>query len=134
MLADDNVLVTPEFEDGSRGSVTYSALGADRMPKELVEITGSGRSAVIDNFRRVALYGGTHVSTHRGRQDKGHDARFQTLVRAVSAGGPAPVPAEEFSASALATLCVAESLAPGAPTRLAEQTSRPCSGAPTGSR
>ncbi len=115
ILADDNVLVALEFADGSRGSVTYCALGADRMPKELVEVIGGGRSAVIDNFRRVSLYEGTSVSADKARQDKGHDEQFRALVRAVYTGEPFPVPVEELFTSSLATLCVIESLAAGSP-------------------
>ncbi len=113
--ADDNVLATLEFEDGSRGSIAYSALGADRMPKELVEVMGGGRGAVLDNFRRLSLYDGARVSTARGSQDKGHRDQFRTLIQTVASRGPPPVAVDELLLSSLSTVYIVESLSAGTP-------------------
>lgn len=111
VLEDDNVLVAVDFEDGSLGSILYSALGAEGMTKELIEVFGDRKSAVIDDFRRLELYEGAVKSNSKGRQDKGHRAEFQALVEAVQSGGPAPIPVEELLLGSLATICITESLA-----------------------
>ena len=110
VLGDDNVMVAIEFADGSRGSILYSALGADSMPKELVEVFGAGKSAVMDNFRRLRLYQGSQQKTHTSRQDKGHEAEFRSLVDSILSGSTTPISLEEMALSSLATLCVVQSL------------------------
>ena len=110
VLADDNVLVTLDFADGSRGSILYSALGADSMPKEILEVLGDGKSAILDNFRSLRLYKDNGRSTQRSRMDKGHDAQFSALVDFIVKGGEPPIPPDEILVSSLATLNVVQSL------------------------
>jgi len=118
VLSDDNVSATIEFADGSIGTIVYSALGADALPKERVEIMGAGRSAVIDNFCVTELYQGTGRKATSGGQDKGHRAEFAAFVSAIASGGPSPIPARELLLSTLATLCIEESLRTGQPVRV----------------
>ncbi len=118
VLADDNVLAILDFADGSRGSILYSALGADAMPKELVEMLGGGKSAVLDNFRTLHLYGGKGKSTRTSPLDKGHHGQFRALIDAIKQGGEPPIPLEEILLSSLATLCIAQSLNVSSPVRV----------------
>ena len=53
---DDSVLITVKFQDGSVGTITYLANGDASLPKERLEISSTGRTAVIDNFQRLSLY------------------------------------------------------------------------------
>jgi len=46
-------------------------------------------------------------------QDKGHRAEMEAFVKAVKAGGPAPVDENELITSSLATLAALESLSSG---------------------
>ncbi len=114
VLADDNVLVALEFADGSRGSVLYSALGADSMPKEILEVMGDGRSVRLDNFRTLDLYRGSRKSTRKSGGDKGHNGQFRSLVDSILQGGGPPIPLEEVLLSSMATLCVVRSLSEAA--------------------
>ena len=114
VLADDNVLVALEFADGSRGSVLYSALGADSMPKEMLEVMGDGRSVRLDNFRTLDLYRGSRKSTRKSGGDKGHNGQFRSLVDSILQGGGPPIPLEEVLLSSMATLCVVRSLSEAA--------------------
>ena len=118
VLADDNLLATLDFADGSRGSILYSALGAQSMPKELIEVMGGGKSAVLDNFRTLHLYQGSGRSTHKSRQDKGYGDQFAAMVYAIVDGGESPMPLEEILLSSAATLCVVQSLTDAAPVRV----------------
>lgn len=130
VLSDDNVSATIEFADGSVGTIVYSALGADGLPKERVEIMGAGRSAVIDNFRVTELYKGPDRKAASAGQDKGHRAQFAAFFSAVSSGEPSPVLARELLLSTLATLCIEESLRTGQPVRVDLDTALSGPGAP----
>ena len=110
VLADDNVLVALDFADGSRGSILYSALGADSMPKEMLEVMGDGKSVTLDNFRTLDLYRGSRKSSRKSGGDKGHNAQFRALVDSILRGGGPPVPLEEVLLSSMATLCIVRSL------------------------
>ena len=118
VLPDDNILATLDFVDGSRGSILYSALGAEGMPKEMVEILGDGKSAALDNFRKLHLYRGSRKSTLKSPHDKGHDAQFRALVDFILKGGGPRLPLEEVLLSSMATLCLAQSLRDGSPVKV----------------
>ncbi len=94
----DNVSMTFEFPDGSVGVVDYLANGYRALPKERIEVFAGGRSAVLDDFRRLELYhrGRREVFRSRLRQDKGHRAEWDAFARAVAAGGPPPIPYEHL--------------------------------------
>ena len=118
VLHDDNVMVTVDFADGSRGSIAYCALGPERLPKERVELLGAGRAAMLDDFRHLELYRGSSVKRTGRRQDKGHLAQFRAFADAIRSGGPAAVPLEELLLSTLATLCILDSLRSGTPVQV----------------
>ena len=118
VLADDNVLVALDFADGSRGSILYSALGADSMPKEMLEVMGDGKSATLDNFRTLDLYRGSRKSTRKSGGDKGHNGQVRTLVDSILQGCGPPIPLEEALLSSMATLCVVRSLSEASPVRV----------------
>ena len=115
VLPDDNVVITVDFADGSRGSINYSALGAANQPKEQIELMGSGRSATLTDFRRVDLYSGAKSRVLKGRPDKGHQRQFAALVNAIETGDGPPVAFDQLVSSTSATLCVLESLNTGEP-------------------
>jgi predicted dehydrogenase/threonine dehydrogenase-like Zn-dependent dehydrogenase len=115
VLSDDNVLISLEFADGSRGSVAYSALGAANQPKEHIEVMGGGQSALLDDFRQLQVFDGNKTNKTGGRQDKGHRAQFEAFTNAIVAGGAPPIPQDELLLSSLATILVDESLRTGAP-------------------
>jgi polar amino acid transport system substrate-binding protein len=118
VLPDDNVSATIEFADGSVGTILYSALGADSLTKERIEIMGDGRSVVIDNFRRIELYRGSVREVVSCNMDKGHRRQFAELVSAVSRAAPSPIPIKDLLYSTLATFCIGESLRSGKPVQV----------------
>ena len=115
VLSDDNVLISLDFADGSRGSITYSALGAANQPKEHIEVMGAGRSALLDDYRQLEIFDGKGTNKTGGRQDKGHRAQFQAFANAIVTGGAPPIPQDELLLSSLATILVGESLRTGGP-------------------
>ena len=84
-----------EFPDGSLATIAYLAAGAPGVAKEYVEAHGGGRSAILDDFRSLTLYGERKQRTRARSQDKGHDAQFRHLRELVAgeaqAEGPDPL-------------------------------------------
>ncbi len=92
-LPHDSFVLTIRYADGSLATIAYIATGNPRMPKERVEILGAGRSLVIEDFRRLRLFGGRPGLPRPPRsQDKGHDALVSEAVRFFRQGGQPPVP------------------------------------------
>ena len=107
LLPADNVILTLRFADGSVGTILYCAHGGKAMPKEELQIMGRGRSAVIDNFASVRLYGSGRQS--KRCPGKGQDQEVAAFLAAVRNGKPAIAPASQL-ATTLATFEALESL------------------------
>ncbi len=118
-LEQDSFALTLTYADGSLGLVTYVATGPPRMAKERVEVLGAGRSAVIDDFRRVALYGGhARPAMPVGlAKDKGHRRALERFLTFARAGGAPPIPYDRLVETTRATLIARDALvaAPGRP-------------------
>jgi predicted dehydrogenase/threonine dehydrogenase-like Zn-dependent dehydrogenase len=110
--ADDNVVMTLEFANGSIANVVYTANGDKAMSKERVEVFGGGRVAVLDDFRTLELWADgrkTVQKSHLG-QDKGHNAECEAFVRAVKEGSESPIPFDSIVNTTLTTIRLAESV------------------------
>ncbi len=83
----ENISASFTFEDGSLATLSYLAEGAESVPKERYEVHGGGKSAVLDDFRRLDLYQGSRHSTVRSRsQDKGHTAELEHFFTCIREG------------------------------------------------
>ena len=109
--ADDNVVISLRFADGSVGSIGYFAEGAKSMPKEQLEVLGAGRSGVIDNFQAVRLWSGRGSRKVRC-SGKGHADEVKAFVDAIGSGQP-PIAWRSQVATTLATLRILDALASG---------------------
>jgi predicted dehydrogenase len=113
----DNVLVSIRFANGSEGTICYLANGDRSFSKERIEVFGGGKTAVLNDFRRLELvHGGRKETVHaRWHQDKGHRAEWDAFTRCVRQQGPAPIRFEDIVGSTLASLRIDESVATGKP-------------------
>ena len=84
---------TFRFRGGAAGTIAYLTGGNNRFPKETMDVTGSGRSALLDNFRTATVWSnrGKAATKARGGQDKGQRAEMEQFVEAVRTGGPMPI-------------------------------------------
>jgi len=91
--------------------VSYIANGDRMLPKEHLEVFCAGRSAVLDDFRRLHLYSGgnRHTVNSRGGQNKGQRQAWSSFLDSVSSGIPA-IPYNEISAVSKATFQAVRSL------------------------
>lgn len=110
----DNVQVSLTFTDGSVGQISYVANGASAMAKEYLEVFGEGKSATLDNFKRVNLFDGRKKKALSFSGNKGHCEEMKALCSAVLMG-TAPIPVESLIATSRASFAVVESLRNGAP-------------------
>lgn len=107
---DDTALITLRFTDGSVGLVSYITNGSQKIPKERLEISCAGRTAQLENFRRLVLHGWPGKSVYQSRLDKGHQACAQAFVEAVARGGASPIPIEQILEVSRVSIEVAQSM------------------------
>jgi predicted dehydrogenase/threonine dehydrogenase-like Zn-dependent dehydrogenase len=112
---EDNVVLTLGMSDGTVVSIAYVASGDRALGKERFELFGGGRSAVVDDFREMRLFGGGKRVSQRARlsQDKGHRGEWEALRHALVHGGPPPISLESLVATSLATFAAVRSLRSG---------------------
>jgi predicted dehydrogenase/threonine dehydrogenase-like Zn-dependent dehydrogenase len=83
------------FADGSTATIQYGSESASAIPKEYVEAHSGGRTAILNDFKRLELSGIGRPRVLRSRQqDKGHAAQMEDFVQALngkSFGGPDPL-------------------------------------------
>jgi predicted dehydrogenase/threonine dehydrogenase-like Zn-dependent dehydrogenase len=108
----DDVQVTLKYADGSIATITYVTNGHPRFPKETFEISGGGRSARLDNFKRATVWSGRRRQTgrNRGAADKGQRAEIEAFLESVRSGGPMPIALGSLVATTRATIAAGASL------------------------
>lgn len=111
----DNASITMDFADGSVGTLVYTSTGSPSMAKERLEVFAQGRSAVLDDFRTVALHGprSSKRSGNRFTQDKGNKAQMAAFISGSRGRIPWPVSFEEQACTTLATILALRSLREG---------------------
>lgn len=112
----DTVTFQMRMADGSVASVHYFALGDRGLPKERIEVFGSGGAAVLDDFRRLEIYraGRRRVVRVRG-QDKGHTGELDAFLDAITGRSAPPISLESLVRTTAVTFAVEESLRTGRP-------------------
>ncbi|HTY56430.1 MAG TPA: bi-domain-containing oxidoreductase [Candidatus Binataceae bacterium] len=115
----ENFLLTIRFDDGSTGSLTYSALGDVSAGKERVEIYCAQRMYVIDDFRMLTVFTDGRRRTLVNRADKGHQRELESFVEAVRSG-IAPVPFDSCVTTTLSTFAAGDSIIRRAPVEIAD--------------
>ena len=76
-----------KYRNGSIGVINYFANGSKAYSKERVEVYASGKTLVLDNFRKLEGFDTGSFSAMKGSLDKGHDAMFRKLVDSSRNGG-----------------------------------------------
>jgi len=105
----DSASISLKFEDGSLGVVHYLANGSKAFPKERLEVFAFGRVLQLDNFRKLQGFGWPGFKKmNLWRQDKGQKACAAAFVKAISAGGPTPIPFDQILEVARVSIEVAK--------------------------
>lgn len=102
------------YQDGSIGTVQYLVRGDTALPRERLEISGSGFSASLENFKKLLWSQGSRVHrTSRWFLDLGHAEEMRSLSWALLHGAPSPLPFPEVCLSTRTTLRAQEALRSG---------------------
>lgn len=108
---ESNIHIQIALSDGSRGEILYVACGDPSVPKERLEVSGRGRTAICDDFRKHSFYHANHRHTRAlFRQDKGHREELKCFVDAISGKAPPPISFDSLWATTQATFRIRESL------------------------
>jgi predicted dehydrogenase/threonine dehydrogenase-like Zn-dependent dehydrogenase len=88
----DNFVATVSFADGSVATLTYTALGSPRYPKEQLEIFVDGKVLVLDNYQSLKIFGAKLKGVESKGVDKGQKEELEALAFTIQHGGEWPIP------------------------------------------
>jgi predicted dehydrogenase/threonine dehydrogenase-like Zn-dependent dehydrogenase len=101
-VARDNLSVTMEYRDGSLATMLYVAMGSKQMDRERMEVFGQGTSMVLDDYKRLDIYGEKPETVRLRHSDKGHAGEFAELAKMMHGKESSLITSEEvFSATEL---------------------------------
>jgi predicted dehydrogenase/threonine dehydrogenase-like Zn-dependent dehydrogenase len=106
----DNFVATMTFADGSVASLTYTALGAADYPKEHLEVFVEGKVLVLDDYRRLTIFGARAKGIELKDIDKGQQEELAAFARAIRHGGDWPIPLWQQVQATEIALAVDESI------------------------
>jgi predicted dehydrogenase/threonine dehydrogenase-like Zn-dependent dehydrogenase len=92
--ATDNVVTMVRYDDGSVGTLLYTALGATSLSKEYVELYADGKVLVIDDYSSLQVYGASEKGWSAKIQDKGHLQELQAFAKHMQGESEQPVELE----------------------------------------
>ncbi len=107
--SDQGVSAVMQFADGSSGTILYHDAGHPGMPKERLEISCSGQTALLDNFERVLFYSDRKPRALKA-SGKGHAEEVRAFLEAIRSGAQAPISFEEIVETTRLTFDLADSL------------------------
>ncbi len=112
----DSVCVTLRMQNDSLCVIHYLTNGDPSVPKERIEAYGGKRTALLDNYRSLAMHqGGKRRTKKLVNQQKGFTEEVRAFVTAVRDGTPMPIPFETLLAVTQTCFLIHDSLESGAP-------------------
>lgn len=88
----DNFVANMTFTDGSVATLTYTALGSGEYPKEQLEVFVDGRVLVLNDYKRLEVFGARGKGTSSMIMEKGQRDELEAFARAIQQGGDWPIP------------------------------------------
>jgi len=117
--AQDNLVVTINFADGSLGVITYTSSGNQRMEKERIEIYCAGQSFIIEDFSQATLYLGNKKKIIK-KSGKGQKEEINEFFLSLEKGSTSPISFESLYYTTLTTFKIIDSLKIGVPIDISE--------------
>ena len=110
----DALNISLQYQNGSIGSICYFANGDKSVPKERVEIYATGCTAVLDDFKTLAIHShGKKKGKKLLSQDKGQKTEVKQFIEAILNGTGEVIPFVEIYSASLVTFKIIESLRTG---------------------
>jgi predicted dehydrogenase len=92
----DDFSINLEMANGSVATIIYTSVGDSASPKERIEVSGAGKTAIIEDFRAVELWSnGKRARKSWWSQDKGQREEMQVWVDSLRKGS-CPIPLEQI--------------------------------------
>ena len=88
----DNFVATLGFEDGSIATLTYTALGSNKIPKEQMEIFSDGKVLSLNDYKKLQVHGTNAKGVTSKLIDKGHKRELEAFAETLKKGGEWPIP------------------------------------------
>lgn len=114
---EDNVGIIIKFSDGSLGNLIYVANGNQGLAKERIEVSGGGKSAVIEDFKRIIIYHGNKI-TSEALSGKGHSQEIHAFIEAIRKGRASPIAFTSLYYTTVTTFKIQEALSTGMPQKI----------------
>jgi predicted dehydrogenase/threonine dehydrogenase-like Zn-dependent dehydrogenase len=109
----DTLNIQISFANGSIGVVSYYANGPKSLPKEYIEVFHVGSAGILDNFKKLKIFGKKEFKKSLLNQDKGQSQMVSAFVDSIVNGSPSPISFEEITAVTKACFAVLKSLQTG---------------------
>jgi len=111
---DDSMSAVIRYADGSAANIHYLAQTSSDLPKERIEASAGGITAICENFKRTRILGSRKSRGIRNiNQDKGQSAAISAVLDAVRSGGESPFTLAELVATSRVTFAILESIRTG---------------------
>ncbi len=119
-ILEEEFTVVLGYSDGSQAIITYTAGGPSSVNKESLEVIGSGRHAMLDDYGSLLLAGrtGSAKKVDYKPPDKGHAAELRVFKHLVEGRSDGAAITEASLATTQATLAAVRSLVTGRAVRL----------------
>lgn len=91
-LKNDNFITTIKYKDGSICNLIYTALGTKDYPKEEMEIYIDGKIILLDDYKRLKIFGAKAKGMTTKIQDKGHYQELIEFGKSIKEGNGYPIP------------------------------------------
>jgi predicted dehydrogenase len=111
----DNMSVVIKFSDESTGVLLYLANGEAALPKEYCEVSGGGKSAVMNDFTESFFYANGKRQRQTYDHSKGHNEEVAHFIKVVQGREEPLLSVDSLLQTTGATLAAMESLKTGGP-------------------
>lgn len=82
----DNFVATISFADGTVATLTYTSLGSQEYPKEMADVYVDGKLVVMEDYKRLHIYGSRRQSLRTSTQEKGFKEELIAFADAINNG------------------------------------------------
>jgi predicted dehydrogenase/threonine dehydrogenase-like Zn-dependent dehydrogenase len=106
----DNIGMNLAYEDGSIAHIIYTAMGAKEFPKERVEVHAGGWTYVIDDFKKLSIFGPKLETKEWKTAEKGHAEELLAFSEWLRGKTEPPISLPSLVETSLATFAVYEQI------------------------
>lgn len=107
----DTLNISIVFSNGSIGTISYYSNGSKSLSKEYLEIYAFGKTAVLDDFKKLKIYGkGKPYSQKLFNQNKGQKEMVESYLNELLISGKSPIAMDEIISVTRATFRVIDSI------------------------